>query len=64
MPKDYHCCATCRHFSIRRKEDRVEIRCARLGYQTKTSYQFNCWNPREDIRQRMQNEDPASQNRQ
>lgn len=54
MAKNYHCCATCEHFRITRTDDGPALRCARLGYATKTHYRFNCWQPRTDIRSKME----------
>lgn len=53
MPKDYHCCATCQHFRIVHSDGQHVAMCARLGYETRTYYQFNCWDPRPDIRRKM-----------
>lgn len=53
MSKDYHCCATCRHFVITRQDGNAKARCSRLGYETKTYYKFDCWDPRDDIRAKM-----------
>ncbi|MCY0889046.1 MAG: hypothetical protein OWQ59_11395 [Alicyclobacillaceae bacterium] len=50
----YHCCATCKHFRVRRTDSGVHAQCARLGYETKASYRFNCWDPRPDIRERIE----------
>ncbi|MCP8616140.1 hypothetical protein [Salirhabdus salicampi] len=48
--KDYHCCATCIHFeAIKQKPSGMVYRCVRLGYETKPSYQFRCWDPKEHI---------------
>lgn len=54
--KDYHCCATCQHFQVYRTEQGPKATCLRLGYETKPSYKFHCWNPRPDIRTRMKDE--------
>jgi hypothetical protein len=51
--KDYHCCATCKHFLIKRESGEIITMCNRLGYETKTYYKFNCWNPRDDIKKKM-----------
>ncbi|MGM9923736.1 MAG: hypothetical protein ACI35R_05750 [Bacillus sp. (in: firmicutes)] len=51
--KNYHCCATCIHFKIGKANNQIAYRCSRLGFETKTRYQFNCWQPREDIMKRM-----------
>ncbi|WP_035487242.1 hypothetical protein [Alicyclobacillus contaminans] len=64
MVKNYHCCATCRHFAIVREHDKIQPRCTRLGYDTKTHYQFHCWDPRPDIAEKMKQqsvESPSSQ---
>ncbi|CAM3712985.1 hypothetical protein ALPO108162_01285 [Alicyclobacillus pomorum] len=53
MTKDYHCCATCRHFEMSRVDGRPQPRCRRLGYETKTFYKFHCWDPRPDIAQKV-----------
>jgi ribosomal protein L37AE/L43A len=51
--KNYHCCATCMHFKTERNETGITYKCSRLGYTTKPDYQFNCWNPRMDIQEKM-----------
>ncbi|WAH39175.1 hypothetical protein NZD86_09505 [Alicyclobacillus dauci] len=63
MPKSYHCCATCQHFRIQRTGGRIDMRCSRLGYETKTHYQFRCWDPRADIRRKMNLAEERSQDR-
>lgn len=53
--KNYHCCATCKWFVVEKEPNRrVSYRCSRLGYETKPAYQFNCWEPKEQIRQKIQ----------
>ncbi|MBT2659297.1 hypothetical protein J7E81_29640 [Bacillus sp. ISL-18] len=47
--KDFHCCATCRHFKIEKKSEGITNFCSRLGYETKTNYKFDCWNPKEQV---------------
>ncbi|MDC3417567.1 hypothetical protein [Aquibacillus salsiterrae] len=50
----YHCCATCINFRIERKESGDKrIYCKRLGFDTKSSYQFNCWDPKERVKKAM-----------
>lgn len=51
--KDYHCCATCMHFKMDKKVNGIQYLCSRLGFETKTHYTFDCWNPRDDIRKKM-----------
>lgn len=48
--KDFHCCATCKHFKAERTADGMTYQCSRLGYPTKPSYKFNCWNPKENVK--------------
>lgn len=49
----YHCCASCRHFSVAKQNGRLLSRCLRLGYETNPKYQFNCWDPKERVQERM-----------
>nr|WP_233096225.1 hypothetical protein [Alicyclobacillus sp. SO9] len=50
----YHCCASCVYFrSERRDRGELLMYCSRLGYDTKPSYQFNCWTPKERVRERI-----------
>ncbi|MDP9727709.1 MULTISPECIES: hypothetical protein [Alicyclobacillus] len=39
--------------SLAEKKSRVRTYCARLGYETRSFYQFRCWTPRPDIIARM-----------
>ncbi|XJZ28808.1 hypothetical protein ACF5W4_08485 [Bacillota bacterium Lsc_1132] len=52
--KNFHCCATCINFKVEKDAIGTRYFCSRLGYETKTNYQFNCWNPRDDIKRRME----------
>ncbi|MBB5172639.1 hypothetical protein [Texcoconibacillus texcoconensis] len=54
MNKNFHCCATCEHFRAEKLEDGMRYYCARLGFDTKTTYQFNCWRPKDHIRKLME----------
>ncbi|AMA73919.1 MULTISPECIES: hypothetical protein [Aneurinibacillus] len=57
MERKYHCCATCRHFQVvKQPGQKTSYRCARLGYETRPVYQFNCWNPKEIVSERMKQE--------
>lgn len=47
--KNFHCCATCIHFSVKKDKKTVHF-CERLGFETKSTYQFNCWNPKENVK--------------
>ncbi|PFG03174.1 hypothetical protein [Bacillus sp. es.036] len=51
----FHCCATCIHFEVV-KSARTTYRCGRLGFETKPTYQFNCWEPKEIVKKRMEKE--------
>jgi len=53
--KDFHCCATCVHFRIE-KNEKIRYFCSRLGFDTKTHYKFNCWEPKENIKKHIKNE--------
>jgi hypothetical protein len=48
--KDFHCCATCRHFKAEKKKEGMLYLCGRLGFETKTNYKFNCWSPKDNIK--------------
>ncbi|WP_347861880.1 hypothetical protein U0355_01310 [Salimicrobium sp. PL1-032A] len=57
MNNRYHCCATCKHFRIDIKENRRKrIYCGRLGFDTKPTYQFDCWEPKERVKRVMEKE--------
>ncbi len=47
--KEFHCCATCIHFKIKKEANgnKTVRYCGRLGFETKPTYQFNCWEPKE-----------------
>jgi len=45
----FHACATCIHFHAFRMDGNMKYKCERLGYDTKPSYQFNCWTPKEHV---------------
>lgn len=51
--KKYHCCATCKHFVVEKSSQGMNYRCGRLGFETKTTYQFDCWSPKEQVRKLM-----------
>ncbi|MBP3951169.1 hypothetical protein [Bacillus suaedae] len=50
MSTRFHCCATCEHFQAEKKQNGMYYGCKRLGFETKPSYQFDCWNPKEHIK--------------
>lgn len=57
MKRDYHCCATCQHFRVRKEAgQKTQYMCKRLGYATHPTYTFNCWAPNETVTRRLKNE--------
>jgi len=54
--RDFHCCATCRHFKAEKRAEGMHYYCSRLGFKTKTSYKFNCWSPKENIKKMIDND--------
>ncbi|TLS38135.1 hypothetical protein FCL54_06235 [Pseudalkalibacillus caeni] len=52
----YHCCATCKHFQVIKESSRTYHKCERLGYETKSTYRFNCWNPKEHVKKLIEKE--------
>ncbi|WP_121612070.1 hypothetical protein [Mesobacillus foraminis] len=53
MKGSYHACATCIHFVAKRIDGKMAYFCGRLGYETKTTYQFKCWEPKEKVKELM-----------
>ncbi|WP_232695439.1 hypothetical protein [Brevibacillus daliensis] len=54
----FHCCATCTNYHVEPKnEGKPTYRCSRLGFETKPTYQFHCWNPNEHVRRLMKKEE-------
>lgn len=49
----YHCCATCRYFTIDQITGSPRLYCARLGYETQSHYRFDCWDPKDRVRRKM-----------
>jgi len=47
--KDFHCCATCKHFKAVKDSRNMKYYCSRLGFETKTTYKFDCWSPNEQV---------------
>lgn len=52
----FHCCATCQHYELSKADGKRVSRCARLGFTTDPKYQFNCWNPKQNVRRLMEQE--------
>ncbi|KMJ55101.1 hypothetical protein AB3N04_03005 [Alkalihalophilus sp. As8PL] len=53
MQNEFHCCATCIHFQAMRRGEAMHYLCKRLGFDTKPTYQFSCWEPKENVKQLM-----------
>ncbi|WP_419465927.1 hypothetical protein [Bacillus spongiae] len=49
MKNRFHCCATCIHFQANKTTRGMVYYCERLGYETKPTYVFNCWEPKEHV---------------
>lgn len=45
----FHCCGTCTHFRVEKDGGGTIYKCDRLQYETKPTYQFRCWQPKEHI---------------
>jgi len=55
----YHCCATCKSFTVEKTAASTIYKCSRLGFETKTNYQFNCWVPTEKVKALMKKREDA-----
>ncbi|TYS66628.1 hypothetical protein [Bacillus infantis] len=62
MGKSFHACATCIHFQAERAGGKMEYRCRRLGFDTLPYYQFNCWDPKENVRKLMEKREGGKEN--
>jgi hypothetical protein len=56
----FHACATCVNFHISKTGSSIQYTCGRLGYETKTHYQFNCWSPKENVKKLMAKDSHAN----
>ena len=45
----YKVCATCINFEAIKTKCGMQYRCKRLGFDTKPSYSFNCWDPKAHV---------------
>jgi hypothetical protein len=52
--KAYQVCATCIHFQAVRIDKKMTYLCSRLKYETKPSYTFQCWEPKEHVKRLME----------
>ncbi|KMK94089.1 hypothetical protein ABER02_20055 [Rossellomorea marisflavi] len=48
-PNPFHVCATCIHFRAYKENGGTRYICARLGFDTRPSYRFDCWVPKEQV---------------
>ncbi|WP_170169142.1 hypothetical protein [Mesobacillus subterraneus] len=46
----FHACATCINFQAEKQGGKMKYWCGRLGYETKSHYKFNCWDPKENVK--------------
>jgi predicted RNA methylase len=61
MQNRYHCCATCRHFSAQKREGGGMVyHCVRLGFETKATYAFHCWDPKDHVKKLMKKQAHSS----
>jgi len=49
----FHACATCINFRTDKNGRNLKYYCERLGFETKTHYQFDCWNPKDSVKKLM-----------
>lgn len=54
MVERFHVCASCVNFQAVRTDDGMKYFCRRLGYETKTTYKFNCWEPKPQVKRLME----------
>jgi hypothetical protein len=54
--RKFHCCASCIHFEVTKDIDfkKMTTRCKRLQFYTKPHYQFNCWEPKPQVKKLME----------
>ncbi|MDQ0228824.1 hypothetical protein J2S19_000074 [Metabacillus malikii] len=45
----YQVCATCIHFKVNKNKHKTNYICSRLNYETKSTYSFSCWNPKQKV---------------
>ena len=57
--KDFHFCASCKHFEAKRVNRQIQYHCKRLGFKTMPDYKFNCWDPKENVKKLMEKENKA-----
>ncbi|MCD5323092.1 hypothetical protein LQ226_04980 [Pontibacillus sp. HN14] len=55
--RDFHCCATCVHFTVAKEKGRVKRFCKRLGYETDPRWKFDCWTPKDHVLRLMKKEE-------
>nr|WP_082129759.1 hypothetical protein [Aneurinibacillus tyrosinisolvens] len=52
--KEFHCCATCKNFTVEKNDRGINYFCKRLGYNTNPNYRFDCWDPKENVSRLME----------
>ena len=50
----YKVCATCINFEAIKTESGMKYRCKRLGFDTKPSHSFDCWDPKPHVKKLME----------
>ncbi|MFC0189620.1 hypothetical protein ACFFJY_15045 [Fictibacillus aquaticus] len=58
---DFHCCATCVNFLAQKTPAGMRYYCVRLKYETKPQYKFNCWEPKDQVKQLMNKKNKGSE---
>lgn len=48
--RNFHCCATCINFNVDKNKEGIRYFCKRLGFETKSNYVFDCWEPKENVK--------------
>lgn len=52
----FHCCASCKHFLVKRESHGPVWKCNRLGYETRPDYRFRCWDPKPRVKKALEKE--------
>lgn len=57
--RKFHCCATCIHYRVEKDKvhNKTSTKCSRLKFDTKPTYQFNCWDPKIQVKKLMEKEE-------
>jgi hypothetical protein len=49
----YQCCASCVNYEIKKEDGKTVYLCSRLGFITKPTYKFDCWEPNDTVKRLM-----------